>query len=137
MKLLDGYCGSVLAVAVLLAVLLPANRLLGQGARPLVLWYDRPAKRWEREALPIGNGRLGCMVFGDAAAEHIQFNEDSLWIGDEHDTGAYQAFGDLHIEMPGHKASDYRRQLDIRFRSAFRCPAFRCLTPIKRWPPSG
>jgi len=113
MKLLDGYCGSVLAVAVLLAVLLPANRLLGQGARPLVLWYDRPAKRWEREALPIGNGRLGCMVFGDAAAEHIQFNEDSLWIGDEHDTGAYQAFGDLHVEMPGHKASDYRRQLDI------------------------
>ena len=79
----------------------------------MVLWYDRPAAKWEREALPIGNGRLGCMIFGDAAAEHIQFNEDSLWIGDEEDTGAYQAFGDLYIEMPSHKASDYRRQLDI------------------------
>ena len=113
MKLLATHCGSVFTVAVVLAVLLPASRLLGEGAAPLVLWYDCPAKKWEREALPIGNGRLGCMIFGDAAAEHIQFNEDSLWIGDEEDTGAYQAFGDLYIEMPGHQASDYRRRLDI------------------------
>ena len=114
MELLDARCGPVLTVAIVLSVLLPASRLEGEEAAPLALWYDRPAQKWEREALPIGNGRLGCMIFGEAAAEHIQFNEDSLWIGDEEDTGAYQAFGDLRVEMPGHKASGYRRQLDIR-----------------------
>ena len=113
MKLLTRPCGSVFIVALVLAALLPAGRLLGAESQARILWYDRPAKKWEREALPIGNGRLGCMIFGDAAAERIQFNEDSLWIGDEKDTGAYQAFGDLHIEMPGHKDTNYRRQLDI------------------------
>ncbi len=62
------------------------------------LWYARPATKWI-EALPIGNGRLGGMVFGGVEQEHIQFNEDSLWIGDEGDTGAYQAFGDLVVEL--------------------------------------
>lgn len=49
-----------------------------------VLWYRRPAERWV-EALPIGNGRLGAMVFGGAAEERIQFNEDTLWTGRPHD----------------------------------------------------
>jgi len=66
---------------------------------PMVLRYERPATDWEKQALPIGNGRLGGMVFGGVDREHIQFNEDSLWIGDEQDTGAYQAFGDLYIEF--------------------------------------
>jgi alpha-L-fucosidase 2 len=51
------------------------------------------------EALPIGNGRLGGMIFGDIGTEHIQFNEISLWSGDEKDTRAYQAFGDLFIDF--------------------------------------
>lgn len=46
----------------------------------LKLWYTKPAKEWI-EALPLGNGRLGCMVFGDAQKERIQFNEDTLWTG--------------------------------------------------------
>jgi len=57
---------------------------------PLVLWYTRPAEKWV-EALPIGNGRLGAMVFGGTENERIQFNEDTLWIGGPHDyshTGA-------------------------------------------------
>jgi len=66
-----------------------------------------------KQALPIGNGRLGGMVFGGVEKERIQFNEDSLWIGDERDTGAYQAFGDLFIEMPHTGATEYRRELDI------------------------
>jgi len=79
-----------------------------------VLWYRQPAENWEKEALPIGNGRLGAMIFGDAGKEHIQFNEDSLWIGDESDTGAYQAFGDVFVEFdPAPDAADYRRLLDI------------------------
>lgn len=45
-----------------------------------LLWYRQPAKVWE-EALPLGNGRLGAMVFGGVADERIQLNEDSLWDG--------------------------------------------------------
>jgi len=44
------------------------------------LWYKKPAKEWT-EALPIGNGRLGAMVFGGVSHERIQLNEDSLWSG--------------------------------------------------------
>jgi alpha-L-fucosidase 2 len=47
-------------------------------AEPRVLWYDAPAKVWT-EALPVGNGRLGAMVFGAYPKERIQLNEDSIW----------------------------------------------------------
>ncbi len=47
----------------------------------LELWYARPAERWV-EALPVGNGRLGAMVFGGTAVERIQFNEDTVWQGE-------------------------------------------------------
>src|SRR5688572_23686062 len=46
----------------------------------LKLWYDKPARNWN-EALPIGNGRLGAMIFGNAENELIQLNESSLWSG--------------------------------------------------------
>ena len=45
-----------------------------------MLWFDRPAEEW-LEALPIGNGRLGAMVFGEVFKERLQLNEDSLWSG--------------------------------------------------------
>ena len=78
------------------------------------LWYEKPATRWEQEALPIGNGRLGAMVFGGVERERIQFNEDSLWIGDETDTGSYQAFGDLFIDFDSKSAATgYLRELNI------------------------
>lgn len=48
------------------------------------LWYLQPAAKWD-EALPIGSGRLGAMVFGGTAEERIQFNEDTLWTGQPHD----------------------------------------------------
>lgn len=44
------------------------------------LWYDRPATNW-LEALPLGNGRLGAMVYGGARAERLQINEDTIWSG--------------------------------------------------------
>lgn len=47
----------------------------------LILWYKSPAKVWE-EALPVGNGRLGAMVFGDVQRERIQFNENTLYSGE-------------------------------------------------------
>jgi alpha-L-fucosidase 2 len=48
--------------------------------RGLELWYRQPAKEWT-EAVPVGNGRLGAMVFGGIAAETIQLNEDTIWCG--------------------------------------------------------
>ncbi len=59
---------------------------------PLKLWYQQPANKWT-EALPIGNGRLGAMIYGNALNEHIQFNEETLWSGGPHDyqhNGAYK-----------------------------------------------
>ena len=99
------------------------EELAGEAPPPqetLCLWYRRPAKKWMEEALPIGNGRMGAMIFGGVARERLQFNEDSLWTGDENPSGdydkmgAYQAFGDLHVSLPAHRgAADYRRELDI------------------------
>src|SRR5689334_4964878 len=80
------------------------------------LWYDRPATNWETEALPIGNGRLGAMLFGGPLRDRIQFNEGSLWIGDEEDTGAYQAFGDVFVDFDGlaeGSVKGYGRELDL------------------------
>lgn len=92
-----------------------------------ILWSDKPVvfpanithslkyidRYWSQHVFPIGNGRLGGTVFGDPNIERIQFNEDSLWVGNEDHTGGYQPFGDLYVEL-GHKEfSEYRRELDI------------------------
>ncbi len=74
---------------------------MAQAGDPLTLWYDKPAQDWQKEALPVGNGRLGAMLFGGVQREHIQFNESTLWLGDENDTGAYQAFGDVFVDFGG------------------------------------
>lgn len=114
------------------------------------LWYDKPAKDWN-EALPVGNGRLGAMVYGDCHHETIQLNEESLWAGAKSDANApaadkipeiqqlllngdiekavelsekylksdplcvrsYQPFGDIRIDMPSGKVSDYCRDLNL------------------------
>ncbi len=47
---------------------------------PLTMWYDEPAGVWN-EALPVGNGRLGAMVFGNPASERLQLNESTFWSG--------------------------------------------------------
>ncbi|MFC0877844.1 glycoside hydrolase N-terminal domain-containing protein [Saccharicrinis sp. FJH2] len=48
---------------------------------PMKLWYENPAQVWE-EALPLGNGRLGAMVFGSTGTEQIQLNEETVWAGE-------------------------------------------------------
>lgn len=50
----------------------------------MMLWYRKPATNWN-EALPVGNGRLGAMVFGGVKQERIQFNEDTIWTGQPHE----------------------------------------------------
>ena len=51
------------------------------------LWYDSPAKIW-LEALPIGNGRLGGMVYGGTQNDEVQLNEDTFWSGGPHDNNS-------------------------------------------------
>ncbi|NQT76725.1 MAG: glycoside hydrolase family 95 protein [Bacteroidetes bacterium] len=58
------------------------------------LWYQQPAKIWD-EALPVGNGRLGAMVFGGVYKERIQVNEESLWAGERFNTNNPNALRDL------------------------------------------
>jgi alpha-L-fucosidase 2 len=60
----------------------------------LTLWYEGPASKWV-EALPVGNGRIGAMVFGDPAQERLQLNEDTLWAGGPYDPSNPEAFGAL------------------------------------------
>jgi len=148
-------------------------------ASDLKLWYDKPATKWE-EALPVGNGHMGAMIYGGVPTEQIQFNEHTVWTGQPHCYAhqgavkalpeirrllqemrrlereafkldpkgqskeakeklkeararqkeaddlamkefmseplrqkAYQPCGDLWIEFPHEKVTDYRRQLDL------------------------
>ena len=76
----------------MLALLLAASAQ-AQEVNPLTLWYDKPAKICMNEALPIGNGRLGAMLFGKVDRERIMLNEDSLWSGDQNPTGNYDSMG--------------------------------------------
>lgn len=122
----------------IIAFSLFATRLLAvePGSSATLLWYDKPATMgttdpWGVDALPIGNGRLGALVFGGIAQERLQFNEESLWTGgsnpgggfsykdgrDGDDVfGCYRNFGDLTIAFDGDATpipSDYRRSLDL------------------------
>ncbi len=70
------------------------------------LWYDAPAAKWE-EALPLGNGRLGAMVFGNPLNEVYQLNEETLWSGGPHDRNnpkAKTAIADIRAAV---NAGDY------------------------------
>lgn len=62
-----------------------------------VLWYDQPAAIWE-DALPVGNGRLGAMVYGRTGEEIIQFNEETYWTGGPYSTvvkGGYKKLPEI------------------------------------------
>ena len=90
-----------------LATLGAAPAMVAASARaettsPLRLWYRRPAKTWV-EALPVGSGKLGAMVFGGVGAERLQLNEDTLWAG-----GPYEATNpEAHEALP-----EIRRLID-------------------------
>jgi alpha-L-fucosidase 2 len=112
-----------------LRLALPAALLATASAGPLEIRFDTPptatrsgggeasmadaasfpSSNWESQAQPVGNGRLGAMVFGGTDRERIQFNDITLWTGgdnlsggyDVNEFGAYQNFGDLFIELDG------------------------------------
>lgn len=74
-----------------------------------VLWYGQPAGDWEREALPIGNGALGAMVFGGVPTERLQLNEKTLWTGGPGAEG--YDHGDWRAPRP-EALAEVRRRLD-------------------------
>jgi len=85
-----------ISLIILLTFILPESCIVQENEN-LKLWYEKPASRWE-EALPIGNGRLGAMIFGGISEDHIQFNEETLWSGEPHDysnEGAYEYLGKI------------------------------------------
>jgi alpha-L-fucosidase 2 len=104
-----------------LAAFLFAARLVQiSSASELALWYRQPAQSGMNEALPIGNGQMGGLVYGAPDQERVNINEDSFWTGGENPSGeyetmgAYQTFGDAVVRLPAHtNAADYRRELDI------------------------
>lgn len=59
-----------------------------------ILWYDKPSSVWV-EALPLGNGRIGAMVFGDPFKEEIQLNEETIWGGCPHNNVNFKAKNNL------------------------------------------
>ena len=68
-----------------LVMLATAPDAAAQHASSSILFYTHPAREWN-QALPLGNGRLGAMVFGNVAGERIQLNENTLWMGGPRDT---------------------------------------------------
>jgi len=83
------------------------------------LWYDEPANEWV-EALPIGNGRLGAMIYGHPASELIQFNEETLWAGQPHGyshQGAHRYLDTLRQLLWGGKQKEAEELANREFMS--------------------
>ncbi|MFM2232231.1 MAG: hypothetical protein RJB31_932, partial [Bacteroidota bacterium] len=76
------------------------------------IWFKQPASTW-LEALPLGNGTLGAMVFGQTGKERIQFNENSLVTGTPDLVGFYQPFGNIIFDFGHENTRDYKRSLSL------------------------
>ncbi len=94
--------------AALAAIFLIQSAHTAAAASPLTLFYTNAAVKWT-EALPIGNGRLGAMVFGGVTDEHLQFNESTLWNGQPHE---YQHDGAVKFLTPMRDLLNAGRALD-------------------------
>ncbi|MFA5553273.1 MAG: glycoside hydrolase family 95 protein [Phycisphaerae bacterium] len=84
------------AAALAFPVFVTPTSSAAQDEQPLLLFYDTPAKEWV-EAIPIGNGRIGAMIFGGTEKERIQFNEDTFWGGSPYNPVNPQAREALYL----------------------------------------
>ena len=93
------------------AVLAASSLCLAADDNALKLWYQQPAGAWT-QALPVGNGRLAAMVFGDARKEHLQLNEDTVWSGEKRDRSNPEASKGVSRDPPSAdgRASGARRR---------------------------
>ncbi|HLZ55132.1 MAG TPA: glycoside hydrolase family 95 protein [Verrucomicrobiae bacterium] len=100
---------SLVSLSVFLLLTLAAvGNARGEKIPPPVLWFEQPAAQWT-DALPIGNGRLGAMIFGGVPDERIQFNEDTLWKGYPHDyvrAGAHDHLAEIRQLLFNGKARE-------------------------------
>ncbi|MDL2299750.1 glycoside hydrolase family 95 protein, partial [Bacteroides sp. OttesenSCG-928-E20] len=88
-------------------------------AEDLKLWYAQPATKWV-EALPLGNSRLGVMVYGNPAAEELQLNEETLWGGGPHNNNqprALQALPRVRQLIFDGKYAEAQKMVDEEFRT--------------------
>ncbi len=84
-----------------------------------ILWYKTPSADWN-EALPIGNGSMGAMVYGGVDKETIQFNEETLWTGQPHDyakEGAYKWLDDIRSLLWQGKQPEAEKMANEHFMS--------------------
>lgn len=88
------------------------------------IWFSHPAQKWDSGGLPIGNGRMGAMMMGGIQKDVIQFNEQSLWSGDnnwdggyetgDHGFGSYRNFGVVEVDFnQKDSANNYKRSLNL------------------------
>ncbi|XMO85368.1 glycoside hydrolase N-terminal domain-containing protein [Algibacter sp. AS12] len=82
------------SVMFFILILILQTATFAQNDKKLALWYEQPATEWTK-ALPIGNGRLGAMVYGGVQMEHLQLNEETLWTGGPHNYDNPNAYGHL------------------------------------------
>lgn len=88
-------------------------------AEDLKLWYTQPAKKWV-EALPLGNSRLGVMVYGNPAVDELQLNEETLWGGGPHNNNeprAKKALSQVRQLIFDGKYAEAQKMVDEEFRT--------------------
>ena len=83
-KLVNGRLTAILRIGIFSVSILNCSVLCSAQDRN-ILKYDKPAANWN-EALPIGNGRLGAMIFGGISTERLQLNENTVWAGGPNNT---------------------------------------------------
>ena len=86
-----------------------------------LLWYTKPAENFD-QALPVGNGRMGAMVFGGVKAEHLKLNEDSIWSGglrNRNNPDAYQGMQQIRTLLQQEKISEAE---ELAFQTMQGCP---------------
>ncbi|WP_300600038.1 glycoside hydrolase family 95 protein [Niabella sp.] len=129
-------------ILIALLTLLATSAVRAQDMAPITLWYAQPGMKWDSERLPIGNGRMGAMMMGAVESDTIQFNEQSLWSGDnnwdgayetgDHGFGAYRNFGELRMQLaPAGTVTGYKRSLDL-VSGLYNSSYMRAGTPFQR-----
>jgi alpha-L-fucosidase 2 len=92
-------------------------------SKDLELWYKHPAVKWT-EALPVGNGRLGAMVFGGYLHENIQLNEESVWAGSKINNNNPEAKNHLKEIQQAIFNGEYKNALDLSNKYLVGTPAY-------------
>lgn len=116
MKLINRFLLALSVIAIFSCV---SSKSANQLNPSLMLWYDKPAAHWT-EALPVGNGRLGAMVYGGIEKETIQFNEETIWTGQPHDyahDSAHEVLSELRQLLWDGKQDKAHKLASLRFMS--------------------